>query len=122
MDILIIEDELEIQFSLKELLEFKGHSVYAVNNGKDAMKALKLIVPDLIITDILMPEMDGYEVLLKLKKEEKDTYGKIPVIVVSALAAHYQIQTAEKFGADYYLTKPFSADELFQAIQAVTKK
>jgi CheY-like chemotaxis protein len=121
MNILVVEDEQEILNLISEILGNKDHVVMTARNGKEALKMIDTLIPDMIITDILMPEMDGYEVLMDLKMKNSETYGSIPVIVVSAMAAPYQIDTAKKFGANAYLTKPFSSEQLFKVIEEVKR-
>jgi len=117
MKILLIEDDIQIREPLVQILELEQHEVVSAENGKDAFKILQNFLPDLIITDILMPEMDGYEVLMKMRKTAQ--FKNVPVLVASAMAAPYQITTAKTFGADGYLTKPFSSTELFLEIDRI---
>lgn len=117
MKILLIEDDAQIREPLVELLELEDYQVQAVENGKQAFKVLETFLPDLIITDILMPEMDGYEVLLNMR--DMPQIKNVPVLVASAMAAPYQITTAKTFGAQGYLTKPFSSSELLLEIERI---
>ena len=119
MKILLIEDDKEIRESLAELLRYQDYDVELAENGKEAFKLLRNSHPDLIITDVLMPEMDGYEVLMETRKQPE--YKNIPILVVSAMAAPHQITTAKAFGAAGYLTKPFSATELFMEIEKLVE-
>ncbi|MAX80859.1 MAG: response regulator [Crocinitomicaceae bacterium] len=120
MKILLIEDERMLRESLVDLLEIDDHEVMFAENGNKGMKILQEFEPDIIITDVLMPEMDGYEVLMEVSNNP--TYRHVPMIVISALVASDQIKMAKVFGASKYLTKPFSSQELRTAIAEVTQK
>lgn len=114
MKVLVVDDKLELCESIAEILELDGHEVTKCSNGKQAIDSIYSLSPELIITDILMPEKDGYELILEIRKKPQTQH--IPIIVISAMAAEYEIQTALNFGANSYLLKPFSSDELRQSI------
>lgn len=113
LKLLVVEDNPDMQQFIKGVLQDKYHVVLAVN-GKEALKILQSETIDLIITDAMMPEMDGYELLQKLKS--LDSYRGIPIIMLTAL--HNEASKLKSFtiGVDDYLTKPFSVPELLARI------
>ena len=114
--LLVIEDETIVRESLIELLELEDYTVYGAANGYEGLALAKEILPDLIITDIAMPIMNGYELLEELKKDE--TTSTIPVIFLSAKADMRDIRYGMQIGADDYITKPFNRNDLFTAINS----
>ena len=120
--ILLAEDNLTNQKLVAKLLESKGYAVTAVTNGREALAELDRQKFDLVLMDILMPVMDGYECTAEIRKREQKTGGRVPII---ALTAHY---TAENdpcrpgCGIDEYVGKPFRPRQLFDAIEAAIAK
>jgi CheY-like chemotaxis protein len=114
--ILVIDDDLSILSLFEQFLTNDGHSVAVASNGRNGLRMMEKQKPDLIITDIMMPEMDGLELLMELRKDHSD----IPIIAISG---GMQIQPvsflpqAKKFGADRIFIKPVSLVELRQAIR-----
>lgn len=107
--ILIIEDTAEVaRWQMKQLGE--GYSYYFASDGESGLARAEEIIPDLIITDIMMPGMDGYEVCRRIRSSE--LLNHIPVIMVTAKATHEDRMKGLEAGADAYLEKPFHADEL----------
>lgn len=115
MDILVIEDDTSIRENLQELLLANHYRVVAFADGKQGIEAAKMNPPDLILCDIMMPIMDGYEVLEALKGDENT--ANIPFIFVSAKVERKELRKGMELGADDYITKPFSAKELLGAIK-----
>jgi DNA-binding LytR/AlgR family response regulator len=113
--ILLIEDEPDLIDNLKTLLESHHYSVLTANNGLEGINCIKECSPDLIICDIMMPEMDGYEVIKELNKNPK--LSLIPFIFLTAKVDRKDLRKGMEFGADDYLFKPFGAKELLSAIQ-----
>jgi len=114
--ILIIEDDIALRENTAELLELSNYKVITAPNGKIGInKALKH-VPDIIICDIMMPEVDGYGVLEKLSNHDKTS--QIPFVFLSAKTEHKEIRKGMDLGADDYLTKPFDEEELLSAIES----
>lgn len=120
LTILIIEDNLEIRENTEELLELADYTVYTAENGKKGVALAKDIIPDLIICDIMMPELDGYGVLKLLSKSEKTAH--IPFIFLTAKADKEDFRKGMNLGADDYLTKPFDESDLIDAIEVRLKK
>lgn len=114
--ILIIEDDTMLKENTKELLELENYSVITAPNGKIGILKATNELPDLIICDIMMPEVDGYGVLQALSSNEATIH--IPFIFVSAKTEHIEIRKGMDLGADDYLTKPFEEDEFLSAIKS----
>lgn len=118
--ILIIEDNPEIRENTQEILELAGYQALTAENGKVGVDLASKEKPDLIICDIMMPELDGYGVLHILSK--KPETSAIPFIFVTAKTERADIRKGMELGADDYLTKPFDDTELLSAIEARLKK
>lgn len=114
--ILLIEDDTTLRENTAELLQMSGYEMFTASNGKKGIELAKEYYPDLIICDIMMPELDGYGVLEKLS-ESKIT-NKIPFIFLSAKSEKKEIRKGMELGADDYLTKPFEEEELINAIES----
>ncbi len=114
--ILLIEDDTILRENTAELLELAGYEVRTATNGKKGIQATREYLPDVIVCDIMMPELDGYGVLEALYQDER-TKG-IPFIFLSAKTERGDIRKGMDLGADDYLTKPFEEGELLGAIQS----
>jgi len=113
--ILIVDDEKDIVESVQFSLEFEGFECLVAYDGEEALLKAKSENPDLILLDIMLPKINGYQVCRLLKSDEK--YKHIPIIMLTAKA-----QESDKFwgmetGADDYMTKPFELEKLIQKIQ-----
>lgn len=117
MKILIVDDEEKIRKVIKEYCEADNYICSECDNGKTALELLKKNNYDLLVLDIMMPEMDGYEVLKQLPKEYK-----IPTIILSARGEEYDKLKGFELGIDDYLTKPFSPKELSARIKAILNR
>jgi len=114
--ILVIEDEVEVLNNIEEILEIAEYKVITANNGRKGLELAKIEAPNLIICDIMMPELDGYGVLTALR-DDKAT-ATIPLIFLTAKTERFDQRMGMELGADDYLTKPFLSDELLGAISA----
>ena len=114
--ILFIEDDTVVRENTAELLELANYSVITAANGKIGVAEAKKHTPDIIICDIMMPELNGYGVLQILSKEEATKH--IPFIFLSAKTERQDIRKGMNLGADDYITKPFDESELFSAIES----
>lgn len=114
--ILIIEDDEILKDNTAELLELSDYEVVTAANGADGIEQAKAHTPDLIICDIMMPKMDGYEVLENLTAHEGTRY--IPFIFLTAKTEHKEIRKGMDMGADDYLTKPFDESDLLNSIES----
>ncbi len=115
--IMVVDDHPDLVTIVKTILEVKGFGVQTAHNGKEVFNLLEEKEPDLILLDIMMPEMDGLEVLTRLNGNP-DT-ASIPVILLSAKALDEDVRVGYKFGADRYITKPFTKGELLEGINLV---
>lgn len=118
--ILIIEDDQSYIENIKILLEEESFDVISAVNGFDGIELAKSETPDLIICDIMLPDIDGYAILKELRKREKTKL--IPFIFLTAKAAMSDLRTGMNLGADDYLTKPFKADDLLSAVRTRLEK
>jgi CRP-like cAMP-binding protein len=118
--VLVIEDNNDIRENVLEILELAGYTVYSADNGKTGVELALKHQPDLILCDIMMPEMDGYGVLYILNKHAETS--TIPFIFLTAKAEHLDLRKGMDLGADDYLTKPFDDMELLQSIESRLKK
>jgi len=118
--ILIIEDDQLIRESIVELLETRSYRVLSAGNGIEGISVAIENQPDLIVCDVMMPGLDGYEVVASIRNEKK--LAEVPFIFLSAKTQRLDLRKAMNLGADDYLTKPFKAQELFEAIEARLKR
>jgi DNA-binding response OmpR family regulator len=118
--ILIIEDNEDIRESTAEILELGNYTVIKASNGKQGVEAALKHVPDLILCDIMMPELDGFGVLHLLAKNPETAV--IPFIFLTAKTERIDMRKGMEMGADDYLTKPFDEVELFNAIECRLNK
>lgn len=115
--ILIAEDERDIRDLITFTLGFAGYEVVAAANGEEAVNLARQEIPDLILMDVRMPRMTGYEACIILKADYR--LKDIPVIFLSAKGQDSEIQTGLQAGAVEYLLKPFAPDQLTARIKAV---
>ena len=118
--ILLIEDNLEVRENTSEILTLANYHVVTAENGKRGVELAQAETPDLIICDIMMPELDGYGVLHILSKNEST--ASIPFIFLTAKTEKTDIRKGMNLGADDYLTKPFDDTDLLNAIEARLRK
>lgn len=118
--ILVIEDNKEMRENISEILELANYNVLLAKDGKEGVTKAKETPPDIIVCDIMMPKMDGYEALYLLSKDEKTNH--IPFIFLSAKAEKSDWRKGMNLGADDYLTKPFEEMELLNAIETRLKR
>ncbi|MCS6836905.1 MAG: response regulator [Anaerolineae bacterium] len=116
MKILLIEDETALRENVSEMLELEGFEVYSAVDGRDGVEIALRVHPDLIVCDIAMPEMDGYQVLKTLRAYEATL--ATPFIFLTARTDRSDVRQGMQLGADDYITKPFSHKELMEAIHA----
>ncbi len=117
--LLVVDDDPNLVLLAKDYLEFRGYEVVAASNGLEALEVMRRLTPDLIICDVMMPEMDGYTFVQTLRSDRATDW--IPVIFLSARG-----QTADRVrglnaGADAYLVKPFEPEELVAQVEATLK-
>jgi DNA-binding response OmpR family regulator len=110
--ILLIEDNSNILENLTEYLEIEGYKILVASNGKKGVEIAREFIPDLIICDVLMPDMDGHEVL-RLLLDTAKTY-EIPFIFSTSMSEKIDRSAALKLGADDYIIKPFELEKLLK--------
>lgn len=115
--ILIVDDELSIIKFLRANLASKGYEVLAVMNGAEALQAFEMESPDLMVLDIMMPRMDGFEVCRRIRE-----WSQVPIIMLSARGDEDDKVKCLDLGADDYITKPFGKDELVARVKAVMRR
>lgn len=112
--IFIADDELDFVSTLRSRLEFEGYGVTAAADGKEALQRIIHEKPDLILLDIMMPTMNGYQVCRELKGNAETS--SIPILMLTAKSQESDKFWGKEAGADDYLTKPFDMDELMEKI------
>ena len=117
-NILLVEDDINLSTVLADYLRSKGYVVEQANNGAEAWDLILIKDYDLIISDIMMPKMNGYE-LLKLIRQKHD---RLPILILSAKTDRDDIIRAYELGCDDYVTKPFSMDILICKIEAIMRR
>jgi len=118
--ILIIEDNQDVRENTAEILELANYTVCTAEDGEKGVEIAKLAKPDIIICDIMMPKMNGYDVLLQLSKDK--ITASIPFIFLTAKTERIDVRKGMNLGADDYLTKPFEERELLDAISSRLNK
>lgn len=115
--ILIAEDERDIRDLIEFTLSFAGHEVIKASNGAQAVELASQVMPDLIMMDVRMPRMTGYEACRAIK--EMDDIKHIPIVFLSAKGQDTEIDTGLDAGAYEYILKPFAPDQLTQRIKEI---
>ena len=118
--ILVVDDEEHIVMILKDSLEFSGFQVVTAYNGLEALERVDQDKPDLIILDIGMPKLDGWEVCRRLKADEKSKH--IPIIILTAYAQTSDQRKGSQLGADRFVTKPCDLTYLVEEINTLLAK
>jgi DNA-binding response OmpR family regulator len=116
--ILLVEDNVDLAFGLRATLEFEGYEVDVVSDGREANGRIAEVRPDLILLDLMLPGLDGYEVLSRLRKAGNRT----PVLVLTARGEEADVLSGFDRGADDYVTKPFSTAELLARVRALLRR
>ena len=117
MTVLVVDDDVRILRLIKRILELENFQVVTAEDGAAALSMFETLNPDLILLDIMMPGMDGYEVCQRIRD-----FSNIPVIMVTARADDSEVVEGLDTGADDYVTKPFSAKELTARVRAVLRR
>jgi len=115
--ILVVDDEQRILNFLSSKLRASGYEVLTASNGIEALEQIQAQEPDLVVLDVMMPKMDGFETLKGLR-----SFSSVPVIILSAKGSNADKVKGLGLGADDYLAKPFSPDELIARIEAVRRR
>jgi two-component system, OmpR family, response regulator MtrA len=112
--VLIADDDADILLLVKAILERSGHEVVSASDGAEALASVRARKPDLAVLDIAMPEIDGLEVLRRLRADP--TTSELPIVLLSARAQEADVQRGFAVGASAYLKKPFSPRELSERV------
>jgi|RhiMetdeSRZDD1v2_1073273.scaffolds.fasta_scaffold683469_1 DNA-binding response OmpR family regulator len=113
--ILVADDDLPIATIVATKLKLEGHEVSVVENGHAALEAVKSSRPDLCILDVMMPGMDGFQVLVALRA--RPDFASVPVVMLTALGEEKHVVRAFKEGANDFIVKPFSPSELLVRVE-----
>ena len=113
--ILIADDEHKIVMTLEYAFKKAGYEVFIARDGSEVLEILKEEIPDVILLDIMMPNVDGYTTLSEIKKNEK--LNKVKVIFLSAKTGEEDIKKGLELGADAYVTKPYSIKKLMEKVE-----
>ncbi|MGE5619938.1 MAG: response regulator transcription factor [Sphingomonadaceae bacterium] len=115
--ILVVDDEPDLVHAIRLYLEMEGYLVFAAYNGNEALEKVREKLPDLVVLDVMMPDMDGFETLKRLREAHH-----VPVIMLTVRGEESDKVRGLQMGADDYVTKPFSQRELLSRIQAVLRR
>jgi two-component system KDP operon response regulator KdpE len=115
--VLVVDDEPRMIGFIRMNLELEGHQVIEAHNGLEALEAIRTKLPDIVLLDVMMPELDGYETLRMLRE-----FSNIPVIMLTAKGEENDRVYGLELGADDYITKPFGPRELSSRIKAVLRR
>ncbi|OGO43469.1 MAG: DNA-binding response regulator [Chloroflexi bacterium RBG_16_58_8] len=114
---MVVDDDVRILRMMKRMLELEGFQTVIANNGETAFKALERDTPDLVLLDIMMPDMSGFTVCKRIRE-----FSQVPIIMVTARGDDKEKVDGLNAGADDYVTKPFSASELAARVRAVLRR
>jgi DNA-binding response OmpR family regulator len=115
--VLVIDDDIRMLRMMKRMLELESFQVVIANSGEMALKAFEKELPDLVLLDIMMPDMDGYIVCQRIRE-----FSQVPIIMVTAKGDDKEKVEGLNIGADDYVTKPFSASELAARVRALLRR
>jgi DNA-binding response OmpR family regulator len=118
--ILIVDDNHDSITIMRSILEARGYDVRVATTGAQALDMVKQEPLDLVLLDVMMPEMSGIEVLQQIKDNSQT--GRLPVILVTAKTHDEDVMVGYQYGADYYIPKPFTAKQLLYGIDLVLGK
>lgn len=118
--LLLIDDDPNLILLVKDYLEFRGYEVVTAENGREALEVLEQELPDMIICDVMMPEMDGYSFVRHLREDARTNW--IPVLFLSAKGQTQDKVKGLTTGADVYMVKPFEPEELVAQVESSLKQ
>ena len=120
LKVLVAEDDLEIGDMLRATLSGAGYDVTLVHDGEEALRAALSQKPDLIVLDVMMPQMNGWEVCKNLRARPE--FGDVGILMLTAIGPNLNEMTAPLYGADDHLDKPFLIDELLERLATLAQK
>ena len=118
--ILVVDDEIYIVHILEFTLTMEGYEVLTAADGEEALRKIEQERPDLVVVDIMMPKLDGYEVCRRVRQDEE--FQHLPVILLSAKGRPIDRETGLEVGADDYIVKPFSPRRLLEKIRDLLQR
>ena len=118
--LLLIDDDPNLILLVKDYLEFRGYEVVTAENGREALEVLEHDIPDMIICDVMMPEMDGYSLVKHVREDARTSW--IPVLFLSAKGQSQDRVKGLNTGADVYMVKPFEPEELVAQVESSLKQ
>ena len=118
--LLLIDDDPNLILLVKDYLEFRGYEVVTAENGREALEVLEREIPDMIICDVMMPEMDGYSLVKHVREDSRTSW--IPVLFLSAKGQSQDRVKGLNTGADVYMVKPFEPEELVAQVESSLKQ
>lgn len=118
--LLLIDDDPNLILLVKDYLEFRGYQVLTAENGREALELLQDSLPDMIICDVMMPEMDGHTLVQQIRKNSRTNW--IPVLFLSAKGQSQDRVKGLNMGADVYMVKPFEPEELVAQVESSLKQ
>lgn len=117
--VLIVDDELDTAEMLMEMMRLSGYQVFTSSGGRQAIQMVTRERPDVVLLDLMMPDISGLEVLRYMRRDPH--LGKIPVIILSARCMPSDIQSGLEAGADLFLTKPLDCEDLCRAVNEIVR-
>ena len=118
--LLLIDDDPNLILLVKDYLEFRGFKVVTAGNGREALEVLETLLPDMIICDVMMPEMDGYTFVQQVREKSETEW--IPILFLSAKGQSQDRVKGLNTGADVYMVKPFEPEELVAQVESSLKQ
>lgn len=112
--IILIEDSKTLAQALKPALEIKGHEVLWINDGRGAVLEIKKFKPSIILLDLMLPHVNGFEICQAVKKDM--ALMRIPVIIMSTLTSQEDVERAQNAGADHFISKPYDLKQTLNEI------
>lgn len=125
--ILVVDDDPDMRETLEMILDSAGYTIVTACDGEECLACLKEEKPDLLILDLLMPKMDGFEVCKALKDPRLAKYAKIPIIILSSIRQgvsqrRYELETGVQLDVDDYVEKPVEGPVLIERVERILKK
>ncbi len=115
--IMLVDDEPNLRELLRQMLELGGFDVVEAEDGLEALEKLEKVAPDVMILDVMMPNLDGVSLCKRLRADA--TFAGLPIIMVSGKTQHRAVQEGLAAGANQYLCKPITVEELLQSVRAL---
>lgn len=118
VSVLYVDDELPVRELMAKMLRWKGFAVHTAGDGRTALQMLRQYRPDIIVTDIMMPDMDG----IAMSREVRRLYSKVPIIIVSAYLHEQYLVDLKELGISHFIMKPVRMESLFGSIQTCCRE